>query len=92
MAMSDDGLVTIASTHNFKDTVDRIEADVKSKNLTMFARVDHAASEKEVGMPRRLSRPRRDRCCRMVDATEPRRREIVARFPACPERHGRDVL
>jgi uncharacterized protein (DUF302 family) len=51
--MSDNGLITIASTHTFDDTVARIEADVKSKNLTMFARVDHAAGAAEVGMPLR---------------------------------------
>jgi uncharacterized protein (DUF302 family) len=53
MAMSDNGLMTIASARTFKDTVARIEADVKSKNLTMFARIDHAAGAAEVGMPLR---------------------------------------
>jgi uncharacterized protein (DUF302 family) len=49
--MGDDGLVTIASAHSVKDTIDRVEAIVKSKGLTVFARVDHAAGAKEVGMP-----------------------------------------
>jgi uncharacterized protein (DUF302 family) len=52
-AMSDNGLITFPSAHSFDDTVGRIEADIKSKNLTMFARVDHAAGAKEVGMPLR---------------------------------------
>ena len=49
--MSNNGLITIPSIHNVKDTIDLIESDVKSKGLTIFARVDHAAGAKEVGLP-----------------------------------------
>ena len=50
--MSNNGLITIPSVHNVKDTIDIIESDVKSKGLTrIFARVDHAAGAKEVGLP-----------------------------------------
>ena len=49
--MSNNGLITIPSVHNVKDTIDLIESDVKSKGLTIFARVDHAAGAKEVGLP-----------------------------------------
>jgi uncharacterized protein (DUF302 family) len=48
--MSDNGLITIPSTHDVKVTIDRVEMVVKSKGLTVFARVDHAAGAKEVGM------------------------------------------
>ena len=51
--MSDNGLVTIPSAHSVEDTIDRAEAVVKSKGLTVFARVDHAAGAKEVGLPLR---------------------------------------
>ena len=49
--MDDNGLITIPSTYSVKDTIDRIEADIKSKGLTVFARIDHAAGAKEVGLP-----------------------------------------
>jgi uncharacterized protein (DUF302 family) len=49
--MSDNGLITIPSAHSVGDTIDRVEAIVKSKGLTVFARVDHAAGAKEVGLP-----------------------------------------
>jgi uncharacterized protein (DUF302 family) len=49
--MSENGLVTIPSAHGVKDTIDRVEAVVKSKGLTVFARVDHAAGANEVGLP-----------------------------------------
>ena len=51
--MSENGLTTLPSAHGAKETVDRLEADVKAKGLTVFARIDHAAGAKEVGMPLR---------------------------------------
>jgi uncharacterized protein (DUF302 family) len=51
--MSDDGLVTLASQHSVKDTLDRLEADLKAKGVTVFARIDHAAGAASVGMPLR---------------------------------------
>jgi|SRR5580704_364580 uncharacterized protein (DUF302 family) len=48
--MSDNGLITVPSPHNVKETIDLIEADVKSKGMTVFARVDHAAGAKEAGL------------------------------------------
>jgi uncharacterized protein (DUF302 family) len=49
-AMSGNGLITIPSAHTAKATIDRIEADVKSKGMTIFARIDHAAGAKEAGL------------------------------------------
>ena len=49
--MSTNGLVTIPSAHNVQETIDRVETIVKGKGLTVFARVDHAAGAKEVGLP-----------------------------------------
>jgi uncharacterized protein (DUF302 family) len=48
--MTVDGLTTVPSAHGVKDTIDRLESDVKSKGMTIFARVDHAAGAKAVGM------------------------------------------
>ena len=48
--MSENGLTTLSSIHSAKTTMDRLEADVKAKGLTVFARIDHAAGAKEVGM------------------------------------------
>ena len=48
--MSDNGLITIPSAHDVEDTIDQAEMVVKSKGLTVFARVDHAAGAKEVSM------------------------------------------
>jgi uncharacterized protein (DUF302 family) len=49
--MSDNGLITIPSAHSVDDTIDRVEAVVKSKGLIVFARIDHAAGAKDVGLP-----------------------------------------
>lgn len=51
--MNDDGLVTIVSKHSVKDTIDRLEAALRAKDITVFARVDHAAGAASVGMPLR---------------------------------------
>jgi uncharacterized protein (DUF302 family) len=48
--MSENGLITIASARNVQETIDRVEAIVRAKGLTVFARVDHAAGAKEVGL------------------------------------------
>ena len=51
--MAADGLTTIRSNYGPRETMDRLEAAVKSKGLTVFARVDHAAGAAEVGLPLR---------------------------------------
>jgi uncharacterized protein (DUF302 family) len=52
-AMAADGLTTIRSSYGPKETMDRLEAAVKAKGLTVFARIDHAAGAAEVGLPLR---------------------------------------
>lgn len=47
---SEDGLITIASQHSVKQTLDRLEASLKAKAITVFARIDHAGGAKSVGM------------------------------------------
>ncbi len=48
--MNGNGLITIPSAHSAKETIDRIESDVRSKGMTIFARIDHAAGAKEAGL------------------------------------------
>lgn len=48
--MSENGLVTIASKFSVKEMLDRLEASLKAKDITVFARVDHAAGAASVGM------------------------------------------
>ena len=48
--MADNGLTTIASQHGVKDTIDRLEAAVRTKGMTVFARVDHAAGAAAIGL------------------------------------------
>jgi uncharacterized protein (DUF302 family) len=48
--MAVDGLTTVESHFGPKETLDRLEADVKAKGLTVFARIDHAAGAAAVGL------------------------------------------
>ena len=47
------GLVSIQSGNSVKVTIDRLEAMLKNKGITVFARIDHAAAAAAVGMPLR---------------------------------------
>jgi len=49
-AMATDGLITLRSSHGPKDTMNRLETEVKGRGLTVFARIDHAAGAAEVGL------------------------------------------
>jgi uncharacterized protein (DUF302 family) len=51
--MAAQGLVTIPSSYGPKDTMDRLEAEVKAKGMTVFARIDHAAGAAGMGLPLR---------------------------------------
>ncbi len=48
--MSGNGLTMLPSAHGAKETMDRLEAEVKSKGLAVFARIDHAAGAREAGL------------------------------------------
>jgi len=52
-AMAADGLITLRSSYGPKETMNRLETNVKAKGLTVFARIDHAAGAAEVGLPLR---------------------------------------
>src|SRR5262245_63830795 len=51
--MTADGLVTVRSNHDPKETMSRLEAEVKARGLTVFAHVDHAAGASAIGLPLR---------------------------------------
>jgi uncharacterized protein (DUF302 family) len=51
--MPQDGLISIASQHSARDTVERLIAALAKRNLTVFARVDHAAGAASIGLPLR---------------------------------------
>jgi len=51
--MAADGLTTLPSSTGPKETMNRFEAAVKAKGMTVFARVDHAAGAAAVGLPLR---------------------------------------
>lgn len=48
--MAADGLTTVRSSYGPKDTMNRLEAEVKAKGMTVFARIDHAAGAAAVGL------------------------------------------
>jgi uncharacterized protein (DUF302 family) len=48
-ASAADGLVALKSPHAAKATLDRLEAALKEKGLTIFARIDHAAGAAKIG-------------------------------------------
>jgi uncharacterized protein (DUF302 family) len=45
-----EGLTTIASSFGPKETMARLEAEIRGKGMTVFARIDHAAGAAEVGL------------------------------------------
>jgi uncharacterized protein (DUF302 family) len=47
---STEGLTTIPSNRNPKDTMDRLEAELRARAMNIFARIDHAAGAHEVGL------------------------------------------
>jgi len=45
-----EGLTTLASRFDPKETMDRLEGEIGAKGLEIFARIDHAAGAAEVGL------------------------------------------
>ncbi len=48
--MAGDGLITIPSAFGPEETMNRLEAEVRAKGMTVFAHVDHAAGAAAAGM------------------------------------------
>ena len=47
--MAADGLITLASNHGASETMSRLEAAVKTKGMSVFSRIDHAAGATDIG-------------------------------------------
>jgi uncharacterized protein (DUF302 family) len=48
--MAVDGLTSIVSSFGPNETMNRLEAEVKARGMTVFARIDHAAGAVEAGL------------------------------------------
>ncbi|MGO8867613.1 MAG: DUF302 domain-containing protein [Alphaproteobacteria bacterium] len=48
--MAAEGLTTVASGFGPKETMDRLEAEIKTRGITVFARIDHAAGAAQAGL------------------------------------------
>ncbi len=48
-ASAADGLIALKSPHSAKETMNRLEEQVKAKGLNVFARIDHAAGAAKIG-------------------------------------------
>lgn len=48
--MSANGLITHASSYSVAETLDRLEAILQAKSITVFARVDHSGEAAKVGL------------------------------------------
>lgn len=49
-ALAHSGLIVKPSAHGVAETLDRLEAVLKKKGVTVFARVDHAAGAEKAGL------------------------------------------
>ena len=45
-----EGLTTVPTNFGPKETMDRLETEIRTKGLEVFARIDHAAGATEVGL------------------------------------------
>lgn len=50
VAAADNGLLVVKSAHGVKETIDRLEAALKEKGVTVVARVDHADAAAKNGL------------------------------------------
>ncbi len=53
--MSDNGLITIGSSHSVSETIDRLADAATAAGMRIFGRVDHGAGAAEVGMQLRAT-------------------------------------
>jgi uncharacterized protein (DUF302 family) len=51
--MSTNGIIDLASKHSVAETVERLEAVLKVKGMTVFARIDQAAEARAAGLTMR---------------------------------------
>ena len=48
-AFAGNGVISVKSSHDVKDTADRLENVLNQKGMTVFIRIDHAAGAQKVG-------------------------------------------
>jgi uncharacterized protein (DUF302 family) len=48
--MTPEGLITVRSSHGPEVTMNKVEAEVKARGMTIFAHIDHAASAAALGL------------------------------------------
>ena len=53
--MSAEGLIIVPSDFGPEQTMNRLEAEVKARGMTVFARIDHAAGANAAGLPLRAT-------------------------------------
>jgi uncharacterized protein (DUF302 family) len=51
--MAADGVITIRSGYGPEETMNRFEAEVRARGMTVFAHIDHAAGAVAAGLPLR---------------------------------------
>jgi len=51
--MAVDGLTTIRSNYGPAETINRLEAQIRARDMSVFAHIDHAAGAAAVGLPLR---------------------------------------
>ena len=51
--MAAEGLTSLPSAFGPKETIDRLESEIKSRGMAVFARIDHAVGAAQLGMPLR---------------------------------------
>lgn len=49
-ALAAEGLINVKSAHDVNTTADRLESVLKKKGMTVFARINHSAAAKKVGI------------------------------------------
>lgn len=49
-ASVNDGLMVVDSTHDFAETIARVEAEIRARNLTVFAKIAHAEGAESAGL------------------------------------------
>lgn len=49
LAIADNGLISVKSSHDVKVTADRLEKNLKMKGMTVFTRINHAKGAQKVG-------------------------------------------
>jgi uncharacterized protein (DUF302 family) len=49
----DNGMIHVSSPYSVSETVERLESIIRTKNLTIFARIDHSDEAAKVGLKMR---------------------------------------